>query len=153
MSDDDVKLVEALKAAQQIVDALAAIKGKKLAIAFRDEATAQHVGMIIENATKVSRALLNHPNSHATGTGASMTYKHGDVVQVSPSYKGGWGGCFVLVTDPKSWGVQGFVQIPCGGQAYIRLPNEVIHLIGRAEWAPAADATPEDAFDIQPDRK
>src|SRR5258706_424879 len=63
-------------------------------------------------------------------------YKHGDVVQVDPAHEGGWGGCFVLVTEPKSWGVQGFVQIPRGGAAFIRLPNEAIHFIGRAEWAP-----------------
>ena len=64
------------------------------------------------------------------------TLKYGDVVQVDPDHPGGWGGCFVLVTEPKSWGIQGFVQIPCGGQAYIRLPSASFHFIGRAEWAP-----------------
>lgn len=42
-----------------------------------------------------------------------------DIVQCVPSH--GWAGCLVVVDEVRSWGIQGFVQIPQGGQAYIRL--------------------------------
>ena len=45
----------------------------------------------------------------------------GDIVQVNPQ-KETFGGCMVVVTEPKSWGIQGYVQ-SAGvlGQQYIRL--------------------------------
>lgn len=45
----------------------------------------------------------------------------GDIVQVNPE-KETFGGCMVVVTEVKSWGVQGYVQnAGVAGQAYIRL--------------------------------
>lgn len=57
-----------------------------------------------------------------------------DVVQISPDHD--WSGCFVLVTEIKSWGIQGFVQIPLQGQAYIRLKHEDYERIGTAVFVP-----------------
>ena len=48
----------------------------------------------------------------------------GDIVQVNPEREM-FGGCMVVVTETKSWGVQGYVQsagVP--GQQYIRLKSE-----------------------------
>jgi hypothetical protein len=50
--------------------------------------------------------------------------KVGEIVQVNPSNEV-FGGCMVVVTEVKSWGVQGYVQsagVP--GQQYIRLKHE-----------------------------
>lgn len=45
----------------------------------------------------------------------------GDIVQVNPE-KEVFGGCMVVVTETKSWGVQGYVQSAgVSGQQYIRL--------------------------------
>jgi hypothetical protein len=47
--------------------------------------------------------------------------KIGDIVQVTPD-KEMWGGCMVVVTELKNFGIQGYVQsagVP--GQQYIRL--------------------------------
>lgn len=47
-----------------------------------------------------------------------------DLIQIVPEHK--WGGCFALVSELKSFGVQAFVSIPRNdgqrpGRAYIRL--------------------------------
>jgi hypothetical protein len=50
--------------------------------------------------------------------------KVGEIVQVRPD-KDFFGACMVVVTEPKAWGCQGYVQsagVP--GQQYIRLKHE-----------------------------
>lgn len=58
-----------------------------------------------------------------------------DVVQVNPSREM-FGGCMVVVTEVKSWGVQGYVQsagVP--GQQYVRIPTgEFEPTGGKAVW-------------------
>ena len=65
-----------------------------------------------------------------------------DVVQIDPAHDDIFGGCFLLVTEKKSWGVQGFVHIPGGGDAYYRCPFDCLEYIGPAAWIHAA--TPEE---------
>lgn len=76
-----------------------------------------------------------------------------DVVQIAPEASDWAGGCFAIVTEVKSWGMQGFVQVPpmkrnepegeqTGGRAFIRLKSDQFVRIGRAEWSDRAD--PED---------
>ena len=50
---------------------------------------------------------------------------------------GRFGGCFLVVTEVKRWGVQGYVTpLPNeGGQAFYRVAFDKIVRIGRAEWA------------------
>ena len=66
-----------------------------------------------------------------------------DIVQVDPS-RDIFGGCMVVVTEIKSWGIQGYVQsagVP--GQQYIRLKTGQFEPTGgRAVWgiATAGDA-------------
>ena len=61
--------------------------------------------------------------------------KVGDIVQVSPDYEM-FGACMVVVTELKSFGIQGYVQsagVP--GQQYIRLKaDEYEYTGGRAIW-------------------
>jgi len=61
-----------------------------------------------------------------------MNIEANDVVQIVPEHE--WGGCFLLVTKVKSWGIQGYVQVPLNGQAYIRLKHEDYVKIGKAEF-------------------
>lgn len=63
----------------------------------------------------------------------------GDVVQIRPEGKGIFPGCFMTVTEVKTWGVQGYILIPVSrdkrpGVAYYRATWETIALIGHAEW-------------------
>jgi len=59
----------------------------------------------------------------------------GDIVQVNPE-KEMFGGCMVVVTKLKSWGIQGYVQsagVP--GQQYIRLATQDFEPTGgKAVW-------------------
>lgn len=59
----------------------------------------------------------------------------GDVVQIDPAHDERFGGCFMVVTEPKSFGAQGYVSAPgAKGLAYYRCNWEAMHKIGRAEW-------------------
>jgi hypothetical protein len=59
----------------------------------------------------------------------------GDIVQVNPD-KEMFGACLVVVTEVKSWGIQGYVQnAGVNGQAYIRLKTEDFEYTGgTAVW-------------------
>lgn len=59
----------------------------------------------------------------------------GDIVQVEPSQKM-FGGCMVVVTEVKDWGIQGYVQSAgVEGQQYIRLQTEHFEPTGgKAVW-------------------
>jgi len=64
----------------------------------------------------------------------------GDIVQVNPE-KDTFGACMVVVTEVRSWGIQGYVQNAGQvGQAYIRLKTEDFELTGgRAVWIVASE--------------
>ena len=59
----------------------------------------------------------------------------GSIVQVDPSREV-FGGCMVVVTEIKSWGVQGYVQSAgVEGQQYIRLAfADFVDTGGKAIW-------------------
>jgi hypothetical protein len=61
-----------------------------------------------------------------------------DIVQVAPDYEM-FGGCMVVVTELKSFGIQGYVQSAgVQGQQYIRLKFEAIKPTGgKAVWVVA----------------
>lgn len=58
-----------------------------------------------------------------------------DIVQVDPAVET-FGGCMVVVTEVKSWGIQGYVQSAgVSGQQYIRLAFDKIDQTGgKAQW-------------------
>jgi hypothetical protein len=59
----------------------------------------------------------------------------GDIVQVDPS-KEVFGGCLVVVSEVKNWGIQGYVQSAgVEGQAYVRLDFDSFETTGgKAVW-------------------
>ena len=61
------------------------------------------------------------------------------VVQINENNVDGWTGCLVQVTEIKTWGVQGYVQIPKGGPAHIRLNWNQIEYIGEAVMVPQSN--------------
>jgi hypothetical protein len=66
----------------------------------------------------------------------------GDLVQIDPAFDPRFGGCILLVTEVKSWGVQGAVRMPTAdgaGDAYYRVPYAHCEPVGRAAWAPPMD--------------
>ena len=68
----------------------------------------------------------------------------GDVVQIDPEHDSVFGSSFMVVTEVKSWGVQGYVHaFPGfnadgtkheGGRAYLRVAFEHMEYIVQAEW-------------------
>ena len=67
--------------------------------------------------------------------------KVGDIVQVSPD-KEMFGACMVVVTELKSFGIQGYVQSAgVNGQQYIRLKfDEFESTGGKAVWVAGEQA-------------
>ena len=63
------------------------------------------------------------------------TASEGDIVQVNPE-KEMFGACMVVVTEVKSWGIQGYVQSAgVKGQQYVRLKYEdIAYTGGKAVW-------------------
>lgn len=61
------------------------------------------------------------------------------VVQIHPGHDERFGGCLMIVTEIKSWGAVGFVQVPGGsddrGAAFFRCPASAMSEIGPAAWA------------------
>lgn len=62
----------------------------------------------------------------------------GDIVQIDPESDSCFGGCLVIVTEVKSWGIQGFARVPGegdnGGNSYIRKKWEEFEYCGKAQW-------------------
>ena len=69
-----------------------------------------------------------------------MAVKAGDIVQLDPAehthHDGFWAGQLLIVTEPKPWGVQGYVQVP-DGRAYYRASEGTFIKVGAVEWMPA----------------
>lgn len=67
--------------------------------------------------------------------------KAGQLVQLNPDTVRNkmFSACIMVVTEPKQWGAQGYVQAlgadgEMGGQAYYRAKWEEMELVGSAEW-------------------
>lgn len=65
----------------------------------------------------------------------------GDLVQLSPEHCKNpmFAACFMVVTEPKRWGAQGYVQMTGqdgqpGGQAYYRASFAEMVVVGKAHW-------------------
>lgn len=59
-----------------------------------------------------------------------------DVVQIDPA-DDVFGGCFMLVTGVRSWGVVGEIRVPGQGVAPYRCEYGKLAWVGAAEWVPA----------------
>ncbi len=65
------------------------------------------------------------------------TLKINDVVQIDPAHDPEmFGGCLMVVTEVKTWGLQGYVQIPGKklAQAFYRVADGKYAWVGRAVW-------------------
>jgi len=69
----------------------------------------------------------------------ALNMKPGDIVQIIDT-EHHWFPCLITVTEPKSWGIQGYVTFPMHVdgelevvQAYIRLNTEQILKVGKAK--------------------
>lgn len=58
----------------------------------------------------------------------------GVAVQIDPSYDEVFGGCIVIVTEVRGWGVIGYVPLVNKQWAYIRIGFDSIESIGKARW-------------------
>ena len=67
---------------------------------------------------------------------SAETTRVGDVFQIDPAVEM-FGGCFIIVSEVKSWGVQGYVRVPGEGDAFVRKRWDVLQRIGIAVWARA----------------
>ena len=85
----------------------------------------------------------------------NRVYKRGEVVQLNEKCRNvSFVGCFMLVTEAKSFGAMGFIQLPCEppingpcclvengrGQAFYRATFEEMDYVGKAAIVPASEA-------------
>lgn len=64
-----------------------------------------------------------------------IMWKIGDIIQIDPEKDPTFGACFMVVTEPKSWGAQGYFQAPGQeGLAYYRCPFDRGVRVGHTEW-------------------
>lgn len=73
------------------------------------------------------------------------------VVQIDPEHDERFGGCLLVVTDVKSWGVVGFVQVPGEdrGAAFYRCPSDAMSEIGPAAWMRQEEPEKESTTDAK----
>jgi len=62
--------------------------------------------------------------------------KIGDIVQIDPEHDDMFGACLMIVTEPKEWGAQGYVNVPGkdGGLAFYRCKYANMERVGTAVW-------------------
>lgn len=62
--------------------------------------------------------------------------KVGDIYQIDPEHDKMFGACLMIVTEPKTWGAQGYIIIPGenGGMAFYRAKYANMVKVGYAEW-------------------
>lgn len=60
----------------------------------------------------------------------------GSVVQIDPSHDELFGGQFLVVTEVKSWGVQGYCTSPekPHAQFFYRVAHDKIEYVGQVTW-------------------
>jgi hypothetical protein len=67
--------------------------------------------------------------------------KVGDIVQIRPNLGSFFDGCFMVITEPKSWGAQGYIPHPQQNNEdgsvsvpYFRCKFEDMEFVGKAVW-------------------
>lgn len=81
----------------------------------------------------------------APATGYAARHRLGDVFQINETHgRQGWIGAFVMATEIKTWGIQGFVSHVATHdeqtRAYIRLKWSEIDYVGHAPLVPGDEA-------------
>lgn len=57
--------------------------------------------------------------------------KPGDIIQIT-NKANNWYPCLVVVSKMKPWGIQGYITLPEGGNAYTRIDNDDFEPVGKA---------------------
>lgn len=77
-------------------------------------------------------------------------FSGGDILQISPEHEK-YPGFLVVVTDPKSWGAQGYLMHYCDfdavrykDKAYVRVRTDQVHKCGTIEWLYVDSSSDED---------
>jgi hypothetical protein len=65
--------------------------------------------------------------------------ERGEIMQINPGHAEAFGGCLMVVTNPKPWGAQGYVLIPGGASAHYRCSFTDMEPVGRAAWVVGGD--------------
>jgi hypothetical protein len=55
-----------------------------------------------------------------------------DIIQLIEKAQEGWVACLMIVSEVRSWGVLAYTKVPCGGDAYLRVPFDQFEIVGRA---------------------
>lgn len=70
----------------------------------------------------------------------SRTLEIGDILQINTEHEG-YPGFFLVVTEPKSWGAQGYLlhsrnfeAVRYQGRAFLRVKFEEVEYCGHVEW-------------------
>lgn len=72
-----------------------------------------------------------------------MKAKEGEIYQINPESDNPLGGCLVVVTEPETWGIQGYVfldrpehniLVRYEGRAFVRVNWDQIVKVGYIEW-------------------
>jgi hypothetical protein len=73
----------------------------------------------------------------------------GDILQINPTHER-WPGFFMVVTETKEWGAQGYLLWHCdfeavrfGEKAYVRMKFEEVEYCGREVWIKVYDKEEE----------
>ena len=74
----------------------------------------------------------------------------GDLVQINPTHP--YGGALLAITEPKSWGAQGYLiseyvlegLVRFKGRAFLRVKWEDVEYVGKLEWLNKNDVETED---------
>ncbi len=76
--------------------------------------------------------------------------KIGDILQINPSHA--YGEMLLIVTEPKSWGAQGYLlseyefdAVRYKGRAFLRVKTEDFEKVGRLKWLREEDVDEKDA--------
>ena len=72
-----------------------------------------------------------------------MKAEIGDIFQIDPNHDPIFGGKLLIVTEPKNWGVQGYVDT-FEGHAYYRCSYENMELVGKVRWKWERDEEPSE---------
>lgn len=75
-----------------------------------------------------------------------MEVQVNDIVQINPEinhHNGFWAGNLMVVTEVKSWGIQGYCRTE-EGNAYLRLAHGQYEKVGHLVWVDADEAVTSD---------
>ena len=78
---------------------------------------------------------MNTPTDNSASIN-SGEYHPGDVFQIDPEHDPNFGGAFIVATEIKTWGIQGWCHSLSGATvAYYRVAWGKIVYIGRSAWS------------------